>query len=93
MFVMMTALEFADAIGRKKMADALGLGVTSISNAVVRGKFPPSWTDTSRAIADDMGVDFPENLFGQIGSYSTKGVFPNNSFQGAEGEKASGVVS
>lgn len=88
----MTALEFADAIGRKKMADTLELGVTSISNAVVRGKFPPSWTDTCRALALNEGVEFPENLFGQIGSYSTKGVLPQHRVQGARAKNATPVA-
>ncbi len=70
----MNALEFADAVGRKKMADALNVGVTAVSNAVVRDRFPATWLETCRALAADMEVDFPLHLFGQKGSYYTKRV-------------------
>ncbi|MFI2769780.1 hypothetical protein ACH50P_20115 [Sulfitobacter sp. M22386] len=62
---MITALEFADAVGRKKMADALDVGLTAVSNAVVRGKFPSSWLEVSRVLAREEGIDCPPQLFGQ----------------------------
>lgn len=71
---MTTAHDFADAIGRKKMADALEVGATAVSNAVVREGFPASWLETCRALAAEAGVEFPVHLFGQKGSYYTKGV-------------------
>ena len=40
---MKNASDLADAIGRKTIAEALGVGGTAVSNAVVRGSFPPSW--------------------------------------------------
>lgn len=78
---MLTALEFANAIGRKKMADALEVGATAVSNAVVRENFPASWLETCRTLAGEAGVQFPVHLFGQKGSYYTKGVTPRGKIQ------------
>lgn len=62
---MMSTLEFANVVGRQKMASALCLGSTAVSNAVVRGTFPPSWFDTCRGLAKEAGIDCPPELFGQ----------------------------
>ena len=60
---MSTASELADALGRKNIADALGVGLTAVSNAVVRGWFPSSWFLAVKAIADAVGHDCPPELF------------------------------
>jgi hypothetical protein len=60
---MTTASELADAIGRKRMADTLEVGVTAISNAVVRGWFPSSWFLVVQALAAEAGVECPPALF------------------------------
>jgi hypothetical protein len=59
---MITAYKLADAIGRKKISDTLGVGVTAVSNAVVRGHFPSSWFLAVQALAGDE-VDCPPTLF------------------------------
>lgn len=56
--------KFADAIGRKAMSSALGVGEKAISNAVVRGKFPPGWFLTLQDLAGQHGIDCPPELFG-----------------------------
>lgn len=60
---MITTEKIADALGRKEMAQALGVGLTSISNAVVRGSFPASWFFVVTRLAGDAGVSCPPCLF------------------------------
>lgn len=60
---MTTASDLADALGRKTIADALGVGLTAVSNAVVRGWFPSSWFLAVKGIADAAGQDCPPELF------------------------------
>lgn len=59
--------EFADAIGRKAIADAVGVGVTAVSNAVVREAFPSSWFLACQKLASLKKVPFPAALFQQRG--------------------------
>ena len=61
---MQSTSTLADAIGRKRMAASLGVGKQAVSNAVVRGSFPPSWFLVVRALAKGQGVDCPPQLFG-----------------------------
>lgn len=60
---MTTASDLADALGRKTIADALGVLPTAVSNAVVRGWFPSSWFLAVKAIADAEGRECPPELF------------------------------
>lgn len=60
---MTTASELADALGRKTIADALGVGLTAVSNAVVRGWFPSSWFLAVKSVADAAGQECPPALF------------------------------
>ncbi|MBU2868972.1 helix-turn-helix domain containing protein [Pacificibacter marinus] len=62
---MMTAFDLANAIGRKKIADTLGVGMTAVSNAVVRGSFPASWFLAIQSLSEDLGLEFeyPPELF------------------------------
>ena len=71
--LMTNALELADAIGRKKIASALGVGPTAVSNAVVRGWFPSSWFVGMTELAEKCGQSCPPELFGMksISSPST----------------------
>ena len=54
---------FARALGRKEMAQELGVGLTAISNAVVAGAFPAAWFNTLEALAKAKGIDCPRHLF------------------------------
>lgn len=60
---MITALEFADRIGRRAMADALNVGLTAVSNNVVKGSYPSSWYLALKRLADDAAVECPPALF------------------------------
>ncbi|WP_277022212.1 hypothetical protein [Paracoccus hibiscisoli] len=60
---MTTSHDLADAVGRKKIADALGVLPTAVSNAVVRGWFPSSWFLVVKSMADQVGQDCPPELF------------------------------
>lgn len=65
---MLTALELADALGRRKMADRLGVLPTAVSNAVVRGSFPSSWFCECSRMAVEAGLTTkPEQLEGLFG--------------------------
>ena len=61
---MITASELVDAIGRKKLGDAVGVGPTAISNAVVRGRLPATWFLICKSFAELANVDCPPELFG-----------------------------
>lgn len=61
---MSNASTFANSVGRANLARAAGVGMTAISNAVVRGWFPPSWFVAAKALADEKGVECPPELFG-----------------------------
>jgi hypothetical protein len=58
------AEQLAEALGRKRIADAVGVGLTAVSNAVVRGRFPSSWYVSCIQIASDKGLACPPDLFG-----------------------------
>ncbi len=58
-----TASKLADAIGRKKLADSLGVGVTAVSNHVVMNSFPASWFFVCSRLATEVGVICPKELF------------------------------
>lgn len=77
---MITTQQFADAVGRKKLAAILGVGLTAVSNAVVRGKFPPAWFKASELMAEEAGVACPPELFGQK-SVNTQSVDCNGKVQ------------
>lgn len=60
---MVTTHEIAKSLGRQKMADALGVGLTAISKYVVAGKFPASWYLVIKSLCKDAGADCPDSLF------------------------------
>ncbi len=53
----------SDRIGRAKMANALQIGSTAVSNAVVREKFPASWFRVLSVLCAEVGEDCPLDLF------------------------------
>lgn len=61
------AEQFADKLGRANIATATGVVVTAVSNAVVRGWFPPSWFVACKVLAESVGEDCPPALFGMRG--------------------------
>lgn len=55
--------DIAKRLGRKKMGDALGIGLKTISKYVVMGKFPSSWFLVVREMCAATEIDCPVELF------------------------------
>lgn len=60
---MNSATNIADALGRKQIADALGLGKPAVSNAVAAGVFPAAWFRKVSQLCAASGVDCPMDAF------------------------------
>ena len=71
---MMNAKSFADAIGRKNIAAAVGVGPTAVSNAVGRECFPSSWFMACSQLAIAKRVPCPPSLFGFVSPYCSQNV-------------------
>lgn len=52
-----------DALGRKTVAERLGVRPTAVSNAVTDGRFPARWFPVVRGMCEERGLDCPENAF------------------------------
>ncbi len=59
----LTVSQLAEALGRQDIADACGVGLTAVSNAVTRGAFPSSWFLAMKLLAAPKGVECPTTLF------------------------------
>ena len=60
---MITARDIADRLGRRNMADRLEVGETAVSNAVVRGWFPATWSYLLTQMCGEEGIECPPALF------------------------------
>lgn len=78
------AKALADAIGRKNIADAAGVGLTAVSNAVVRGSFPPSWFIAVSTLAIPLGVHCPPEIFSMVMPTNTPNVDARQRKQGVK---------
>lgn len=67
-----TAAEVCDRIGRRVIADRIGVGLTQVSNASVEGRFPAKWYIAMRELCASAGIDCPEGLFNFTGTAPTK---------------------
>lgn len=56
--------QIADSLGRKSIAAAVGVRETAVSNAVVRGQFPPAWFVAVSGLAAAKDVECPPQAFG-----------------------------
>lgn len=56
-----------DALGRKKIADVIGVRLTSVSNAVSCGQFPARWFDAIEKLCADADIACPRHLFSFAG--------------------------
>ena len=56
-------LYIARKLGRNKIADALNVGATAVSNHIVRGAFPASWFDKIEGLCISAGLECPRSLF------------------------------
>lgn len=60
---MQTASDVADILGRKEIAQRVGVGLTAVSAAVSEGKFRASWYLEIKALGEEKGVEIPDALF------------------------------
>lgn len=60
---MLSPSEFADRVGRKKIAEALNVGQSAVSEAITRGLFSASWFDPLEKMARDEGIACPRSMF------------------------------
>lgn len=81
------AKTLADALGRQSIADACEVGLTAVSNQVVRGWFPASWFLVMQSLAVEAGVECPPSLFRMKGFPPS--VDKPSDVQGAHVERAS----
>lgn len=81
---MTDAKSFADAVGRKNIAAAVGVSLTAVSNAVTRERFPSSWFIACFQLALAARVACPPALFGMIAPYSSQNVDGGQKAQGAK---------
>ena len=80
---MMTVSELADRIGRKNIAEAAGVGLTAVSNAVVRGSFPATWFIVVSDLAAKVGAECPPCLFNMIAPHGSQNVDGGSNIQEA----------
>lgn len=60
---MNTASDIADQLGRKRLARALGVAKSAVSNATAAGVFPSSWYLVVSDLCAASGVDCPMRVF------------------------------
>ena len=60
---MLTVPHIVKSVGRKSLAEKLGVGVTAIHNAEADGIFPASWRDVLEAQGEDIGLDINSTEF------------------------------
>jgi hypothetical protein len=68
------AKSLANKIGRKKLAETLGVVPTAVGNAVSRGCFPAAWFMVVSDLAEREGVNCPPHLFKMIPLDTTQSV-------------------
>ncbi len=59
----MDTARIANLIGRRKIADELGVSYSAVSNHVVEGVFPASWYKVIKHLAAENHVSVEESLF------------------------------
>ncbi|MBR9766223.1 MAG: bacteriophage CI repressor [Rhodobacteraceae bacterium] len=60
---MTTVSNICDALGRRAIADRVGVGLTTVSNAATSNRFPAKWYVLIKAMCDDAGIECPMDLF------------------------------
>jgi len=63
-----TVALICDHVGRKVLADRLGVGKTAIGNAVSENLFPARWYVEVKALCDAHGLSCPASLFSFVRS-------------------------
>lgn len=62
-----------DTIGRKVVADRIGVGKTAVSNAVVEGIFPARWYREMRSLCAEHDLPCPDDLFNFVSAPNEAG--------------------
>lgn len=62
-----TASDICDVLGRRAIADKIGVGMSAVSNASVDGRFPAKWFRAIQSMCSDAGIECPDRLFNFIG--------------------------
>lgn len=60
---MNTAYDILEALGRRKVAGALGVGITAVGNAASDGTFPANWFAVITEMCREEGIQCSPNLF------------------------------
>lgn len=60
---LITVSDICDRIGRAKIAAAVRVGTTAVSNAAVENRFPARWFIAVKRLCDEAGIACPEQLF------------------------------
>lgn len=58
-----TAETICDALGRRAIADAMGVTPAAVSNYSASGIFPAKWYIALRSMCDERGIQCPDALF------------------------------
>jgi hypothetical protein len=61
---MTTPREIAETLGYGQIAAAVGVGLTAVSNAVSRDRFPATWFIVVSKLCRERGMDCPPEAFG-----------------------------
>lgn len=63
-----TVEDICEAIGRRLIADSIGVGLTSVSNAIVDGRFPARWFHVMDRLCTAASLPCPRRLFTFVGA-------------------------
>jgi len=63
---METVEQICDQIGRRPLADALGVSKAAITNAISENKLPPRWYRVVSVLCKDQGINCNDELFAFI---------------------------
>lgn len=58
-----TVADICDRLGRRAIAETIGVGATAVSNASAEGLFSPAWFVGIKTMCDKAGLPCPERLF------------------------------
>lgn len=65
---MTTVSTICDTLGRRAIADRVGVGLTTVSNAATSNCFPAKWYILIKAMCDEEGIECPMYLFSFVAS-------------------------
>lgn len=63
-----TVERICETLGRRTVAEAIGVRLTSVSNAIVDGRFPARWFDVVDRLCAQRELPCPRRLFTFVGA-------------------------